>query len=90
MKKSLESYANFEGKLARQKEKVHAAEADLQSDETEERNELTKSILNHLAHSIAAVKAHGEQQSLLMMYTAQSAGITVNITTVRTAERIAQ
>jgi structural maintenance of chromosomes protein 5 len=89
-KQQLDNLALYQGKVSRQKQKVRDAEAELGSDETKERNDLTKSIMNRLVHGIAAVKVHGEQHKLLMKYTAQAAGINVNTTTVRAAERVAQ
>jgi structural maintenance of chromosomes protein 5 len=89
-KQQLDNLVLFQGKVSRQKQKVRNAEAELGSDETKERNDLTKSILNRLVHGIAAVKAHGEQHKLLLKYTSQAAGIHVNTTTVRAAERVAQ
>jgi structural maintenance of chromosomes protein 5 len=88
-KQQLENVATFQGRVDRQKQKVQDLEAELASDATQEKNDLTKSILNRLAHGIAAVNAHAEQQRLLMSYTALHAGILTNITTVRSEERAA-
>lgn len=91
LKQSLTSFQSFQGKIVRQRQRVHDAESELQANnEAKEKNDLAKSIMNRFVHSIAAIKAHGEQHKLLLQYTAQNAGIIVNLTHVRTADRLAQ
>jgi chromosome segregation ATPase len=91
LKQQLTTNQSFQGKITRQRQRVKDAETELQSNnEAKEKSDLSKSIVNRLVHSIAAIKAHGEQHKLLLQYTAKNAGITVNLTNVRTADRLAQ
>lgn len=90
LKQHLDSVAKFVSKRDRQKKKVEELETELDSDETQEKGELIKSLLKRLTGSIAAMSAHGEQHNLMMKYTTMSAGITVNRTALNTAERLAR
>jgi hypothetical protein len=84
----LESIKKFQSKRERQQLKVEESETELQSDETQEKKDLIKSLLKRLTHSIAAMSAHGEQHNLMMMHTTMSAGVMVNRTALNTAERL--
>lgn len=90
LKQSLESFVKFQSKRDRQKGRVEEAEKELRSDETQEKKGLIKSLLKRLAHSIAAVCAHGEQHNLMMKHTTMCAGISVNRTALNAAERLAR
>ena len=91
VKQSLTSLQTFRSKIVRQRQRVQDAESELQNNnEAKEKSDLTKSIMNRLVHCIAAIKAHGEQHKILLQCTAKNAGITVNLTNVRTADRMAQ
>jgi structural maintenance of chromosomes protein 5 len=91
LKQSLTGIQTFQNKIVRQRQRVQDAESELQANnEAKEKSDLSKSIMNRLVHSVAAIKAHGEQHKLLLQYTAKNAGITVNLTNVRTADRLAQ
>ena len=91
LKQQLTSLQSFQSKIVRQQQRVQDAESELHSNnEAKEKNDLSKSIMNRLVHSIAAIKAHGEQHKLLLEYTAKNAGVIVNLINVRTADRLAQ
>ena len=91
LKQALTTFQNFQGKITRQQQRVRDVELELQSNnEAKEKNDLSKSMINRLVHSIAAIKAHGEQHKQLLQCTAKNAGVTVNLTNVRISDRLAQ
>lgn len=89
-KHALDSWEKFESKLVRQRGKVEEAKAELETDDSKEKNGLVKSLLGRLTHALTAMETHALQQKELLNLTITNAGIAVNKTTISTAERLAR
>lgn len=87
IKDSIDNYNLFYKKYDRQKVKVEEAAKKLEKDETQEKEQLVKNLLKRLSSCIAAIKSHGEQHKMMLKFTVENAGMTVDRTALNAAER---